>query len=555
MKTKMPLGNFLVAYLQKIGVRHVFGIPGDLVINLFMKFGQARNIRVITLSHEPAVGFAADGYARCTGGLGVLCVTYGAGGFNVINPIAGAYAERVPLLVVSGGPGEDEYRLGTLIHHQARSIESQLRIFQEVTCTARILSNPQTAAEEIDETIREIWLNRQPGYLEIHRDMVRRVISVPQRLSQWDGRLPRPQSDPRKTAEAAREAKDWLNRAKRPLTIVGIEPYRFGAKKDLIKLVERLGSACCATVLAKGAFPMEHPQYMGVYAGPMSPRPIRDRVRAADVILSLGTLLTDIELGQMPPEIPREKSIWTIKNQVKIRFHSYTQVGVRDFVQTLLKLDIKSHPEKVSYHDNLPSTPPEEGPPLKMTAILKGLNEFLANHSGPWIVGVDSGDSLFGGIEIKVYGGSLYMAQGFYASMGFSVPGGMGAQLGTGMRAIILCGDGAFQMTGPEICHSRRLGLNPILILLNNKGWGIFRPITPRKELLDLPDWNYAQMVHLWGGVGIRVSTLSQFRKALEEASDEKRFVLIEVLIDPDDLSPVTQKYIQSAARRAALAG
>src|SRR3990172_6032298 len=116
MQSRMPLGNFLVSYLRKIGVRHVFGIPGDLVIHLFMKFGQSRGLNVITLSHEPSVGFAADGYARSTGGLGVGCVTYGAGGFNVINPIAGAYAERVPLLVLSCGPGEGEDRLGALIH-------------------------------------------------------------------------------------------------------------------------------------------------------------------------------------------------------------------------------------------------------------------------------------------------------------------------------------------------------------------------------------------------------------------------------------------------------
>src|SRR5215813_15227121 len=144
MKARMALGDFVVAYLQKLGVTHMFGIPGDLVMRLFLRFGRPRGMHIVTLSHEPGVGFAADGYARATGRIGVACVTYGAGGHNMVNPVAGSFSERVPVLVISGGPGEDER--GALIHHQARAIESQLRIYQEVTCAAAVLDDPRTAA-------------------------------------------------------------------------------------------------------------------------------------------------------------------------------------------------------------------------------------------------------------------------------------------------------------------------------------------------------------------------------------------------------------------------
>src|SRR5439155_1174205 len=137
VRSTMPLGDFLVAYLQKIGVTHLFGIPGDLVLRLFSRLGKPRGLKIVTLSHEPGVGFAADGYARATGRIGVLCVTYGAGGHNMVNPVAGSFSERVPVLVISGGPGEEERKLGTLIHHQAKEIESQLRIYRELTCAAR----------------------------------------------------------------------------------------------------------------------------------------------------------------------------------------------------------------------------------------------------------------------------------------------------------------------------------------------------------------------------------------------------------------------------------
>ena len=172
MKPHMPLGDFLVAYLRKVGVTHLFGIPGDLVMRLFLRFGRKHGLKIVTFSHEPGVGFAADGYARATGRLGVVCVTYGAGGLNMVNPVAGSFSERVPILVVSGGPGEEERKLGTLIHHQAKEIESQLHIYRELTCEARVVDNPATAAADIDAVVREIWAERRPGYLEIHRDMV-----------------------------------------------------------------------------------------------------------------------------------------------------------------------------------------------------------------------------------------------------------------------------------------------------------------------------------------------------------------------------------------------
>ena len=200
----MPLGDFLVAYLQKLGVTHLFGIPGDLVMRLFLRFGRPRGLHIVTMSHEPGVGFAADGYARATGRIGVVCVTYGAGGHNMVNPVAGSFSERVPILVISGGPGEEERRLGTLIHHQAKEVESQ-PIYRELTCDARVIDKPAIAAEEIDAVVHAMWADRRPGYIEIHRDMVERVIPVPERLIDWNGRLPERRSDPRKLRSRARD--------------------------------------------------------------------------------------------------------------------------------------------------------------------------------------------------------------------------------------------------------------------------------------------------------------------------------------------------------------
>src|SRR5438094_48061 len=307
MNPRMQLGDYLVAYLRKVGVTHLFGIPGDLVIQLFMKFGQPRHMQVMTFSHEPGAGFAVDGYARATGKIGVLCVTYGAGGHNVVNPVAGSFSERVPILVISGGPGEEERKLGTLIHHQAKEIESQLRIYRELTCAARVIDDAATAAASVDEVVRTVWREQRPGYVEIHRDMVERPIPVPRAIIEWDGALHFGRSDERRVDEAVRETVQRFNAARRPLTMIGIEPFRYKLQKDIRALAERMGAPVTTTVLGKGAFPMDHPLFMGVHIGPISPPPIVKRVDRADLVLNLGTLLTDMNLGSRPPQITRDR--------------------------------------------------------------------------------------------------------------------------------------------------------------------------------------------------------------------------------------------------------
>lgn len=550
METRMKLGDYLVAYLRKIGVTHLFGIPGDLVINLFFKFGRPRGLKIITLSHEPGIGFAADGYARSTGRIGAICVTYGAGGHNMVNPVAGSFAERVPILVISGGPGEEERKLGVLIHHQAKAIESQLNIYKEVTCAAKTIDDPLRAATDIDHVIRSIWLNQQPGYLEIHRDMVEREIAVPKEIVEWNGELPQAQSDRHKLTEAVRDTAERLNAARHPVVLIGIEAFRYKLGKEIVKLVEKIGAASCTSVLAKGAFPMNHPLHMGVYVGAVSPHPIRERVEQADLILGLGMFLTDIELGgSQPADALRHRSIWAVEHHVNVSFHTYTDVTLRDFVHGLLRADLKPHREKVTYSDNLAPAAPELGRPVRVADVLKEINRFLARHK-KFMVVAESGDSLFGGIDIKVGDDGLYLAQGFYASMGFAVPGAMGAQIGTGLRPLILTGDGGFQMTGVEIAHALRYKLNPIVVLLNNGGWGIFRPVTQRQDLLALPTWRYADLARLWGGRGFRVETVAQLRRALDEAERASTFAIIEVMTGPRDLSPVSVKYIRASAKK-----
>ncbi len=546
MKAHMQLGSYLVAYLRKIGVSHLFGIPGDLVIQLFMKFGKPHNMQVITASHEPGAGFAVYGYAQATGKIGVLCVTYGAGGHNVVNTVAGSFSERVPILVVSGGPGEEKRKLGVLIHHQAKEIESQFHIFQEITCSAKIIDDPRTAATDIDEVVQNIWRYQQPGYIEIHQDMVECEIAVPDHISEWDGIFSEASSDARKVEEDVRDTAERFQAARKPAVIVGIETFRHKLTTDVIALVEKMGVPCLTTVLAKGAFPMDHPQYMGVHIGAISPTPIRQRIEEADLVIHLGALLTDMNLGSQPQYIHRDKSIWAAENKVHISFHTYTDVVLHDYVTGLLQAPLTKHREEIAYCDNLDPQPPGEDRPIHVSNMLWEVNKFLDGRKGYMVV-AEAGDMPFAGLDIKVGQRGTYLAQEYYASMGFGVPGALGAQIGTGQRPLVLCGDGAFQMTGPEISHAPRHHLNPIVLVMNNGGWGIFRPVAERQDLLTTPPWPYAKLAEAWGGKGLQVYTVKELRLALLEADQTSSFLVIEIMVPPRDLSPITEKYIKAS--------
>jgi indolepyruvate decarboxylase len=290
---------------------------------------------------------------------------------------------------------------------------------------------------------------------------------------------------------------------------------------------------------------------MGVHVGPFSPKPIQKRVREADLVIALGTLLTDMNLGASKPQVRRDRSVWAVGGRVNVSFHAYTEVDLREFIAGLARQKLPKRREKIEYYDNLKHTPLKESRPgpLSINDLLLEVNEFLAANAG-YHVFAESGDMLFGGLELRLRAGGLYFAQGFYASMGFAVPAALGAQIGTGVRPLVVTGDGAFQMTGPEISHAPRYGLSPVVVLVNNGGWGIFRPVSPRQDLLEIPPWPYAELAQSWGGVGFRAETRSELSEALRAAHEVRDFVLIECRVPPDDLSPISRRYIHESARK-----
>src|SRR5438876_49618 len=170
MKTSLSIGEYLIQRLYAHGVRHVFGIPGDYVLGFYDLLSRSK-LRLINTCDEQGAGFAADAYARVRG-LGAVCVTYCVGGLKVANTTAEAFAEKSPVVVISGAPGIRERDKNPLLHHKVREFDTQKKVFEQLTVASTILSDPQTALQEIDGVLHAAQRYKRRVYIELPRDLV-----------------------------------------------------------------------------------------------------------------------------------------------------------------------------------------------------------------------------------------------------------------------------------------------------------------------------------------------------------------------------------------------
>jgi indolepyruvate decarboxylase len=538
----MKLHAFLFGELWNEGVRQIFGIPGDFVLNLYEALEDDGRFQLIRLSHEPAVGFAADGAARITGGLGVCCVTYGAGGLNMINPVACAYAEESPLVILSGGPGRLEKRAEVRVHHEVKSFESQLKVYQEVTEFAAILDDPDTAASTIRKAIAVALKVKRPVYLEIPRDMVFADIVVPSIVDDLDLKV-----DHAAVAEAAQEIIGRLSTAERPVLLVGIEVHRFKLRDQVIDLAEKLKIPVASSFLGRGVFPTRHPQFIGTYLGVVSPPPLRELVEQSDCILLLGELISDTGLGVSATRLGDANLLIAVARDVYIRRHRYQNTPLDQVVARLLASpDLPSRPGEPEPSASPLSPeilePMTDTEPIRVRHVIRVLNDFLVGHQDLPLV-ADTGDCLFASVDICA---DELIAPAYYATMGFAIPAALGVQIASGRRPLVLVGDGAFQMTGTEIAHAPEYRCNPIVVLFNNSRWEMLQAFFPDATYNDTVPWPFATLAELWGGRGFDVRTPRELREALALASLEDRFTLIDVKLQRQDVSPILRGFVNA---------
>lgn len=530
------LAHAIVNALRTHGVGEAFGVPGDFALPLFDAIESSGELPLYTLSHEPSVGFAADAAARIRSELSALVVTYGAGALNVVSPVAAAYAEKSPVVVISGAPGTRERSSGLLVHHQARTLDSQFAMYREITCAQARLDDPSRNAAEIARVLAAARRTSRPVYIEVPRDAALQPSStvVPQALVQAD----------REAVEAcAREVLDRLREARRPAMMVCVEVRRFGLEERVTQLARLLGIPVVTTFMGRGLLSGKGAPLAGTYLGSAGDETVRALVEESDALLLLGVIVSDTNFAVSGGRVDLRRAIHAFDGEVTLGHHTYGAVPLEALVDAMLAMARPLANAAIAPPAAVPRGLAANTLPIAPLDVAAGLNDLIAEH-GPFPIAADVGDSLFVAMDLVP---TDYVAPGYYAGMGFGVPAALGVQAATGRRPVAIVGDGAFQMTGLELGHCRRYGWDPIVIVLNNGGWGMLSAFRPEARYTDLGDWNFARLADALGGRGMRASTRAELKRALSEAArDRGRFQLIDVRIPPGSLSPRLERFAQA---------
>lgn len=539
----MTLAEALLDGLKRYGAQELFGIPGDFALPFFKVIEQSGILPFYTLSHEPGIGFAADAAARCRGSLGVAVVTYGAGAFNMVNSVACAYSEKSPLVVISGAPGIAEMQGDLLLHHQVKNLGSQYAVFKEITCDQVVLDDPRSAPEQIARVLRNCLEQSRPVYIEFPRDLVNRPCEpVPMLESSV--------AVPEALTACATEILARLAQARQPVILAGVEVRRYGLEDKVAELSRRLRLPVATSFMGRGLFSHSDCPLIGSYIGMAGDPAVCETVEGADQLLMLGVIVCDSNFGVSAKRLDIRHTINASDREVKVGYHLYQALPLAELVDELLRQTADNTHHATPVKPDYPRGLEADDAAIVPTDIARAVND-LFDRYGSLPIASDIGDCLFTAMDMD---NTRLVAPGYYATMGFGVPAGLGLQAATGQRPIILVGDGAFQMTGWELGNCRRYGWDPIVLLFNNSCWGMLATFQPESRFNQLDDWRFAELCRPLGGDGVRVRNRAELRAALEQAANTRgRFQLIEIMLAPDARSATLQQFIEAQGRRTGM--
>lgn len=536
MNNDYTVGQYLVDRLYELGLEHLFSIAGDYSIEWVNSYVMPSKIQVIEEVNELNAGYAADGYARLKG-IGALCVTYSAGALCTVNAIAGAYVEKVPVVLINGAPNIKRTltfeQTGFSAHHFISGRETDLQAFEHLTVATVRVDNPDLAPMLIDYALTQCITERRPVYIELLEDMVDLQCEAPK------GQLKpaRILSDMAGLEQSITKINERLERAAYPLIWVGVEIDRLGLQEKVGSLIQQLNIPYVTQLLSKAILSEDDALFAGVFDGQASSTAVKDFARNSDFILALGVWLTD--LNTLGWDLDFDKTAFVSLDTVKYGTYFSPQVSLKDLIDGLLA-------KKVTRLGGLPQKPGYKVPSINLTDEItyQGFYDFIPEYiDHNTIIGSDASLNYFGSLLLKVCTPGGFIAQSSYSSIGYIAPAATGICLAkkNNQRVMVFSGDGGFQESPQCLSTQTRFNLNPIIFVINNGVYGVeqwladstvFSTEEPFYKSCVLHPWNYSKLSEVFGCQGWKVSTYDELKNAilgaLENSSSPS---IIEVLV------------------------
>jgi TPP-dependent 2-oxoacid decarboxylase len=545
MSLLSTVSAYLLARLQALGIRHLFGVPGDYNLGFLDHVERTDGIGWIGARNELNAAYAADGYARLHG-MAALATVFGPGELSALNGIAGAYAEQAPIVVITGAPSTNVAQRGARVHHTLGDGDFThfAHIFQQVTAAQATLT-PDNAEAEIDRVLQTCWLHKRPVQIILPLDVAEQPLPLPESPLI----LPTFTSNPAALAEFVARTLGALDAARHPVILADYKVNRYQLNAELRALVDRSGLPIASLSMGKGVVDETHPQFIGVYSGVLSDASLKCRIEAADCLLCIGVRFNDFTSGGFTQHLPVEHVIELHPDSAHFNQALYPQLAMAD-VLTQLASRVTPRPVDAldlrSLHDRSRlsgvHTLPEASGSIGQLWFWQRLGQLLRPGD---VLLADVGTAFGGAMLVPLPPRTTFISQPLWASLGYTLPALLGTTLAApDRRHILVIGDGALQMTVQELSSLVAYERHAIVLLLNNDDYTIERLIHgPEQRYNDIPRWHYGHLLEAFGGaqgaLPLHASTEAELDAALssaEGASD--KLVFIEVVMAREDGPP-----------------
>ncbi|MBR0558503.1 alpha-keto acid decarboxylase family protein [Neokomagataea anthophila] len=531
---KISIGQFLIERLVEAGCHRIYGVPGDYNLEFLELVEKDERIDFIGNCNELNAAYAADGDARISGFSTVL-TTYGVGDLSTIAGIAGAYAEGVPVLSLSGAPPLEAIQTNALVHHTLAdgNYDNVRKCFAEFT-VAHTLITPENAYYEIDRVLAACLREKKPVYLQLPSDICYLEIEVPER-----GLVTRSTvTDQASLNNLTDVVLKQLAKAEKPLIMVDGLVRSHQLAEQLEAVITAFNIPFVALNSGKALISENHPLFLGMYGGKSAAQPVFNYVEEADCILAFGVRFVDATSSWFTQKY--NVNAYIDIQAYSTRFQNVFFNGIA--AQDLLKSLMKNAPSEHGY--SLPHVASPQGQVVSADAawcqdvFWQRMRQFFAKGD---VIIAENGTSLVGLARSRFPEGVSFISQPIWGAIGYTLPSLLGAGMAAPQRRqFLFIGDGSFQVTAQELSTIIHQKMKPIIFLINNDGYTIERMILGENSSYnDVAAWKYHELPGVMAPEAkIRstvVTNLQELDVVLAEAEKADELTFIEVCFERMD--------------------
>lgn len=504
------VADYLFRRLRQLGIESVHGVPGDYNLTL-LDYVEPAGLCWVGNANELNAGYATDGYARIKG-LGALVTTFGVGELSAINAIAGAYAERVPVVHIVGVPGRPTQDGRVRVHHTFNdgNFTRFAEMARHVTIAQTKLWDPRTSAEQIDWVLQQALVHSRPVYIEVPVDIVDVVISsdrLEQKLT-----VPPPLASPRFDNTVA----DILSRIRastQPILIVDGEIRAMNVIDDVQRLSNTTNWPTWVTCFSKGMLDETRPNFHGIYRGIHDNSETQTFIQAADLVLYFGShpSTTNTFFSSSIPDA--HKTIAFSDTEVTVGNETIKDIPAVRVLPLIIDGLAEAMPRLYGDYPQLPKdhlVPFSQVPknePIAQDCAWRLMGNFFRPGD---IVMAETGTAGYGVRHLPLPQGAKFFGPVTWLSIGYMLPAAQGAALAQrelavskgvpGARTVLFIGDGSLQMTVQELSTMIQHNLDIVVFVINNDGYTIERCIHGRNQRYnDVARWRYLRAPQFFG--------------------------------------------------------